>query len=211
MSEKKVVLGIVGSPRSDGLTNQLVTAALDSATEAGAETELVQMSECVVNPCRDCLPWVCLKNLKCTYEDDNFEMLSEKILNCGALVLGTPVYWWDTSARVRYLILKMFRIYAMSGKLRGLPALGVAIAGGTGNGLISGLKPVYHFFQIMQISIYMMLQDPTIDAFQSTIGATGSAVSYVFIFEFIISMYFLYRIVRKLGRSLGWRILFFKN
>ncbi|MFW9819569.1 MAG: hypothetical protein ACFFE5_08160 [Candidatus Thorarchaeota archaeon] len=67
------------------------------------------------------------------------------------------------------------------------------------------------FFQIMQISIYMMLQDPTIDAFQSTIGATGSAVSYVFIFEFIISMYFLYRIVRKLGRSLGWRILFFKK
>ncbi len=67
------------------------------------------------------------------------------------------------------------------------------------------------FFQIMQISIYMMLQDPTIDAFQSTLGATGSAVSYVFIFEFIISIYFLYRIVRKLGRSLGWQILFFKK
>ena len=82
---------------------------------------------------------------------ENFEMLSEKILNCGGLILGTPVYWWDTSAMVRYLILKMFRIYAMSGKLRGLPALGVAIAGGTGNGLISGLRPVYHFFQIMQM------------------------------------------------------------
>ncbi|MFX0021828.1 MAG: hypothetical protein ACFE9S_05845 [Candidatus Hermodarchaeota archaeon] len=67
------------------------------------------------------------------------------------------------------------------------------------------------FFQILQISIYMFLQDPTIDAFQSTIGATGSAVSYVFVFEFIISMYFLYRIVRKLGRSLGWQILFFKK
>ncbi|MFX1377707.1 MAG: hypothetical protein ACFFA4_01310 [Promethearchaeota archaeon] len=67
------------------------------------------------------------------------------------------------------------------------------------------------FFQILQISIYMMLQDSTIDAFKSTIGATGSAVSYIFIFEFIISMYFLYRIVRKLGRSLGWRIFFFKK
>ena len=78
-------------------------------------------------------------------------MLSEKILNCGGLVLGTPVYWLDTSAMVRYLFLKMFRIYAMSGKLKGLPALGVAIAGGTGNGLITGLRPVYHFFQIMQM------------------------------------------------------------
>ena len=67
------------------------------------------------------------------------------------------------------------------------------------------------FFQIMQISIYMMLQDTTIEAFKSTIGATSSAISYVFIFEFIVSLYFLYRIVRKLGRSLGWQILFFKK
>ena len=151
MSGNKTLLGLVGSPNSEGLTNRLVTAALESAARAGAATELVQMSEHVVDACRDCLPWVCLTNLKCTYEDEGFEMLSEKILNCGGLVLGTPVYWWDTSAMVRYLFLKMFRIFAMSGKLRGLPALGIAIAGGTGNGLITGLRPVYHFFQIMQM------------------------------------------------------------
>jgi hypothetical protein len=52
---------------------------------------------------------------------------------------------------VRYFILKMFRIYARSAPLQGLPALGIAIAGGTGNGLVSGLRPVYHFFQMMQM------------------------------------------------------------
>ncbi len=67
------------------------------------------------------------------------------------------------------------------------------------------------FFQILQISIYMLLQDETIDAFQATIGATGSVVSFIFVFEFIISMYFLYRIVKKLGKTLGWRILIFKK
>ena len=151
MSGNETILGMVGSPNSDGRTNRLVTAALEGAAEAGAATEVVQMSDYVVNACLDCLPWVCLKNLRCTHDDENFEMLSHKILNCGGLVFGTPVYWWDTSAMVRYLILKMFRVYAMSGKLRGLPALGVAIAGGTGNGLITGLRPVYHFFQIMQM------------------------------------------------------------
>ncbi len=151
MSGNKTVLGLVGSPNSEGLTNKLVTAALESAAGAGAATELVQMSDHVVNACRDCLPWVCLKNLKCTYEDENFEMLSQKILSCGGLVLGTPVYWMDTSAMVKYLILKMFRVFAMSGQLRGLPAFGIAIAGGTGNGLIAGLRPVYHFFQVMQM------------------------------------------------------------
>jgi len=45
----------------------------------------------------------------------------------------------------------MFRTYARLGPLQGLPALGIGIAGGTGNGLVSGLRPVYHFFQIMQM------------------------------------------------------------
>ncbi len=151
MSGEKTVLGLVGSPNPDGRTNRLVSAALDSAAQTGAAVEKIQMSEHVVNACQDCLPWVCLTNLKCTYEDEGFELLSEKILNCGALILGAPVYWWDTSGMVRYLILKMFRIYAMSGPLHGLPAMGIGIAGGTGNGLISGLRPLYHFFQIMQM------------------------------------------------------------
>jgi len=67
------------------------------------------------------------------------------------------------------------------------------------------------FFQILQISIFMLLQDPTINAIKASIGATGSAVSYVFILEFIISMYFLFRIIKKTGKTLGWRILFFKQ
>ncbi|MFW9873249.1 MAG: hypothetical protein ACFFG0_09120 [Candidatus Thorarchaeota archaeon] len=67
------------------------------------------------------------------------------------------------------------------------------------------------FFQILQISIYMLLQDDTVTAFKATIGATGSPASYIYIFEFAISMYFLFRIIRKTGRTIGWRILFFKK
>jgi multimeric flavodoxin WrbA len=151
MRETGNVIGLVGSPNREGRTNQLIDAALAGASQAGAPTELIQMSDHVVAACKDCLPWVCKENLKCTYEDEGFEFLSQKILNCGALILGTPVYWWDTSGLVKYLILKMFRIYAMSAPLHGLPALGIAIAGGTGNGLVSGLRPVYHFFQVMQM------------------------------------------------------------
>ncbi|MBA7691749.1 hypothetical protein ES703_100302 [subsurface metagenome] len=41
MNGNKTVLGLVGSPNSEGLTNRLVTAALESAARAGAATELV--------------------------------------------------------------------------------------------------------------------------------------------------------------------------
>ena len=151
MGTNEIVLGLVGSPNRAGRTQQLVMAALEGASRAGVATELVQMADHVVAACKDCLPWVCLTKQKCTFEDDAFEFLSQKVLNCGALVLGTPVYWWDTSGLVKYFILKMFRVFARSAPLQGLPAVGIGIAGGTGNGLISGLRPVYHFFQMMQM------------------------------------------------------------
>ncbi len=151
MKAKKAVLGIVGSPNREGRTNQLVQSALDGAVRKGATTELVEMADHVVDPCKDCLPWVCQTNKKCSFEDPAFEYLTEKVMTCGALILGAPVYWWDTSAMVKYFILKMFRVFARSAPFQGLPALGIGIAGGTGNGLVSGLRPVYHFFQMMQM------------------------------------------------------------
>jgi multimeric flavodoxin WrbA len=151
MGSNGIVLGLVGSPNREGRTNQLVTAALEGAARAGFSTELVQMADYVVAACKDCLPWVCQTDQKCTYDDEAFEYLSQKVLSCGALVLGTPVYLWDTSGMVKYFIMKMFRVYVRSAPLQGLPAFGIGIAGGTGNGLVSGLRPVYHFFQMMQM------------------------------------------------------------
>jgi multimeric flavodoxin WrbA len=126
-----------------------VSAVLEGSSRAGAATELVQMSDCVVGVCKDCLPWVCNTKQKCTYEDKNFELFSKKILDCGALVVGTPVYWGDTTGMGRHLFLKMYRVFAGSGQPNGLPVLGIAIAGGSGNSLTIGLKPIYHFYRTM--------------------------------------------------------------
>ena len=151
MQTKGSIIGIVGSPNKEGRTSQLVLNALQGASQAGAPTELIYMADHVVSACKDCLPWVCASARKCTYEDAAFEFLSEKLLSCGGLVFGTPIYWSDTSGMVRYFFLKMFRVFARSAPLRGLPAFGIGVAGGTGNGLVTGLRPVYQFFQVMQM------------------------------------------------------------
>ncbi len=151
METKPAVIGIVGSPNRDGRTCRLVSSALEGAAKAGSSTELIQMADHVVSACKDCVPWVCASHKKCSYEDSAFEFLSDKMQSCGALVLGTPIYWWDTSGMVRYFFLKMFRVFARSAPFQGLPALGIGVAGGTGNGLLTGLRPLYHFFQTMQM------------------------------------------------------------
>lgn len=151
MTNLKKILGLVGSPYRDGRTSQLVKSALNGANQEGVVTELINLSNNVVDACKDCQPWVCKKNLRCSYQDKAFEYLSQKILNCNALILGSPVYWGDNSGLIKYLTLKMSRVYANSALLNGLPSLGIALAGGTGNGLVSGLRPLYHFFQIMKM------------------------------------------------------------
>ena len=147
----RAVLGLVCSPNREGRTFQMVGAALEGAAKAGARVELVQLADHRVAACRDCEPSTCAETFRCAYSDEGFEYLSGKLLSCGALVLGTPIYWWDTTAMLRLLILKMFRVLARSGPLAGLPVVGVGVAGGTGNGLASGLRPVYHFFQMLQM------------------------------------------------------------
>jgi multimeric flavodoxin WrbA len=151
MESSPTVIGIVGSPNLEGRTFKLVSSALRGAEQAGAATELIQLGDHVVQACRDCLPWVCASNRKCSYEDAAFEFLSGKLHSCRALVLGSPVYWSDTSGMMRYLFLKLFRVFARSAPFQGLPAFGIGVAGGTGNGLLTGLRPLYHFFQIMQM------------------------------------------------------------
>ncbi|NVM16918.1 MAG: stage II sporulation protein M [Candidatus Lokiarchaeota archaeon] len=67
------------------------------------------------------------------------------------------------------------------------------------------------FFQVFQLSLFLILNPATVTALRATVGASNSTVWSIFIIEFVFSMYFLYRIIKKLGRSLEWRFLIFKR
>jgi hypothetical protein len=67
------------------------------------------------------------------------------------------------------------------------------------------------FFQVFQLSLFLILNPVTVTALKATVGASSSTVWFIFIIEFAFSMYFLSRIIKKLGRSLEWRFLIFKR
>ena len=67
------------------------------------------------------------------------------------------------------------------------------------------------FFQLMEVTIFLFLRPETMSVIENTLGTNSSALMYIFIFEFLISMYFLYRVMLKTGKTFGWRLLFFKK
>jgi NAD(P)H-dependent FMN reductase len=122
------VLGVVGSPHREGRTNSLVTRALEGAQKAGAQTEIIYLVDYEI-------PQWSEGDKRAPTE------LNLVVDAADAYVLGAPVYYLDVNG-----LTKDFMDVVSMPNSNGKPALGIAMAGGTGKGLTSALKSIYYFF-----------------------------------------------------------------
>lgn len=100
------VLGINGSPRKNANTQTLVEAVLNGAAEKGAETRLVNLRELKINGCLGCEG--CKKQLgKCVQKDDLTPLMQE-MTSYDAIVMGSPVYWYQVTAQFKMLVDRLY-------------------------------------------------------------------------------------------------------
>ena len=101
------VLGINGSARRDGNTAILIRTVLEEVGKEGMETELVQLPDFNVSPCKLCDGGTCLACLErdgCVFKDDDFHILADKVRQADGLVFGSPVYGADISSKLKVFI-----------------------------------------------------------------------------------------------------------
>ena len=127
-----LIVGFNGSPRSNGLTIQLVNSALEGAREAGAEIQRVDLID------YDIKPWPHSARQR-------FEELNKLASEADGLVLGSPVYYKDVSGLMREFIDYLHSVRSVS-STPGKPGFGLAVAGGSGMGQINALGILYGFF-----------------------------------------------------------------
>lgn len=125
-----LILGIVGSPRKDGRSHALVSAALAGAVAQGADTRRIYLVDYALQPYG-----VAGDGPTCPQD------LSALCDQADALVIGAPVYWGDINGLTKDFM-DSVELHHANGK----PAAGAAIAGGSGKGLLSGVQSLYHFF-----------------------------------------------------------------
>ena len=92
------VLIISSSPRADGNSETLAKEFYQGASDAGHEVELVTLRSYNFNYCRGC--YACNETGKC-YQQDGYNELAEKVLDCDILVLATPVYFYSMSGQLK--------------------------------------------------------------------------------------------------------------
>ena len=138
------VLGIVGSPRGEmGRSHQVVSSVLAGARTAGAQTEVLYLVDEEPEYCIHC-GHGCFAEGNCIQEE-GATVRSQRVEAADALVICAPVYCWQPNAMTVALFDKM-RLSTRPwnrGSQHGKPALGIAVAGGTGTGVFPALQSIY--------------------------------------------------------------------
>lgn len=155
------VIGLNASPNKDGLTATMMHNALEGAHEAGAEVEAVDMKALDLRACQQCgNGWgSCAKNGRCVIEDD-FQKLREALHGSDALVICTPVYWGECSEVAKNFLDRLRRCENRGPEespLQGRYVIGVAAAGGSGNGIVTCQQALERYIQHMKMKVFDLI------------------------------------------------------
>jgi multimeric flavodoxin WrbA len=95
------VLGIYGSPRKGGNTDQLLDKALEGALSAGAETSRVYVRDLDISGCVEC--GGCDKTGRCVLKDgmqDVYPLMEE----ARVIFLASPIFFYGLTAQAKALV-----------------------------------------------------------------------------------------------------------
>lgn len=96
------VIGINGSSRKDGNTAIIISNIFDKLNKDGIETELIQLADHEIQPCRGC--FACKSRGNCVFANDDFAEIFNRMVKADGIILGSPVYSADVSAKMKALL-----------------------------------------------------------------------------------------------------------
>ncbi len=110
------ILGIQGSPRKKGNTRFLLDLFLEKARELGASTEVVDVDKRHILPCKEYT--VCEKKGFCPIDDDMKKEIYTLLREAEAVVVATPIFFYNTTAQLKALIDRSQTLWARKYRLK---------------------------------------------------------------------------------------------
>lgn len=98
----KKILAFSGSPRPNGNSTILMRHFIKGAQNNSAHTEIIDPYKIKINNCSGCLRCNLLK--KCSIQNDEWQILSEKIEQADVLVFASPIYFHHVSSTLKKII-----------------------------------------------------------------------------------------------------------
>lgn len=146
------VLAINGSARKDGNTALLINTVFEGLHGEGIETEMVQLSGQVIEPCKAC--WACGGKGTCVHKKDLFQEIYEKMIQADGILLGSPVYTANISANMQAFLERASVVGDMNRSENLLRhKVGAAVTAARRGGALNALDAMTHFFMLQDMFI----------------------------------------------------------
>lgn len=143
------VLLINGSARRNGNTFLALKEIADTLAKEGIDSEIVQIGAKPVRGCIACGKCKANGNNRCVFDDDICNLVSEKMADCDALIVGSPVYYGQPNGTVLSLVQRMF--FSAGAYFNGKPAAAVAIC--RRGGATAAFQTLNMPFQMMNMPV----------------------------------------------------------
>lgn len=143
------VLLINGSARRNGNTFLALNEIANQLQCEGIDSEIVQIGAKPIRGCIACGKCKANGNNRCVFDDDICNLVSEKMADCDALVVGSPVYYGQPNGAVLSLVQRMF--YSAGAYFNGKPAAAVAIC--RRGGATAAFQTLNMPFQMMNMPV----------------------------------------------------------
>lgn len=136
------VIGINGSSRKDGNTAIIIGKVFDELNKEGIETELIQLADYEIQPCRGC--FACKGRGNCVFTNDGFAEIFSRMVEVDGIILGSPVYSVDVSAKMKAFLERAGVVVATNtGLLR--HKVGASVAAVRRGGGMTAVDTMNHF------------------------------------------------------------------
>lgn len=141
----KKVLAINSSARKDGNTAILIDTVFEELIRQGIETEMIQLSGKIIEPCKAC--WACSGRENCAHKKDSFREIFEKMIQADGIILGSPVYTANISANMQALLERASVVTDMNrSKNLFQHKVGAAVTAARRGGALPALDAMNRFF-----------------------------------------------------------------
>lgn len=136
------VIGINGSSRKDGNTSIIIGKVFGELNKYGIETELMQLADYEIQPCRGC--FACKGRGNCVFAKDGLAEIFSRMVGTDGIILGSPVYSADVSAKMKAFLERAGVVVATNpGFLR--HKVGASVAAVRSGGGMTTVDTMNHF------------------------------------------------------------------